>query len=360
VAALGFLKLGIPREAFGPFADVVIFALLACAVRCKEGIFVDSLTAVGLLSMSCCAIRDFVIFRDFGYWAMQPPFTAIAFVVTGVFVAIKKEHMLVQAFWSLRGDRASYDAEWCRVSMDHNEAAALQRLEALTDQIAGECPPSQARQLNRVRSETTYRCEQRLGLAACVARWVLGRLSLADLSFHMRCKSDKSGAGEGGDELNCVDSIPSSVDPRSPVLCLDQLYSQALGVVEILHALCAQWAERAQGSLVSLERGESGVIEGQSMQEAARKWVQLRFLKSPQRAVRKVLTCYLGDASRVVDLCRARILFDRSADIAACLEGIRAAPAVRIVRVKNFMAAGHDSWRTAGFRVGPPLSLYSS
>jgi hypothetical protein len=242
---------------------------------------------------------------------VEPPLTAIAFVATGAVVAIKKEHMLVCAFWSLRADRANYDAEWCRVSLDRGEAAALQRLEALTDQLAGQCSPSQARQLNRVRCETTYRCDERLGLAVCVARW-FGAASLGPTcpSTCAARATRTSPAPRGGGELSCFDSVPSSVDTRSPVLCLDQLYSQALGVVATLHGLCAQWAQGAQGSLVwaqrargrasadtlSLERGESGAIEGQSLQESARKWVQLRFLKSPPRAV---LTCYLGDASRV-------------------------------------------------------------
>ncbi len=49
--------------------------------------------------------------------------------------------------------------------------------------------------------------------------------------------------------------------------------------------------------------------------------------------------------------CRARILSDRTTDMVACLDVVCASPAVRIVLVKNFMAVGHDSWRTAGFRV---------
>jgi hypothetical protein len=45
-------------------------------------------------------------------------------------------------------------------------------------------------------------------------------------------------------------------------------------------------------------------------------------------------------------------VFGGAAGVAACLRAVRAAaPGVEIVRVKNGLCEGHDSWFTAGFRV---------
>ncbi len=46
-------------------------------------------------------------------------------------------------------------------------------------------------------------------------------------------------------------------------------------------------------------------------------------IKAPCRAAWKALTCYGGDVSRVVDICRARIGFGDPAGLLACLAMIR-------------------------------------
>ena len=355
IAAVGFLALDIGRESFAPLSDFLVYGILVVVCARKESMFVDSLTCVGLLSLSCSAVQDFAIFQDFSFWGVSPPMQGIVFLFTGAGFAVIKECMLIRAFYAIRGDRANYDAEWARILADCKEMSALLKLDSLADQIASDCSTQEARQLNRVRVETTYQCQARPPLGECIFWWLVRSIhpSLAEGPSLLRCTSTVGTDSDRDKErdLCCMNSIPGSVDCLSPVQCLDQLYSQALGVVEILHTNCERWASRANGSLVSLERGESGVVDGQSMQQAARKWIQLRFLKSPQRAVIKVLTCYIGDTSRLMDVCRARILFDCVSDIASCLESMRAEPTVHIVRVKNLMATSHDSWGNAGFRV---------
>ena len=84
-----------------------------------------------------------------------------------------------------------------------------------------------------------------------------------------------------------------------------------------------------------------------------------RVVKRPDRAAEKALACYDGDVSRLLDVCRARLVFDGVGGLAACLRAIRAGPAsgppeaeVEVVRVKNWMREDHDQWSTMGFRVG--------
>ena len=125
---------------------------------------------------------------------------------------------------------------------------------------------------------------------------------------------------------------------------------QALGVVALLYARCAEWAAASGGTLTAAEeavRGPPGSME----MPAVAMWIALGGLKSPARAAEKVLTCYSGDVSRLLDVCRARLVFDSAAGAAACLALVAAAPGVRVVRVRNSLREEHDSWSTAGFRV---------
>ena len=81
-------------------------------------------------------------------------------------------------------------------------------------------------------------------------------------------------------------------------------------------------------------------------------WIQRRYIKSPGRAIEKALTCYGGDVSRLVDICRGRIVFDGAAGMLSCVEAILAeAPWVKVVRIRNGMDPRHDPYATAGFRV---------
>ena len=85
----------------------------------------------------------------------------------------------------------------------------------------------------------------------------------------------------------------------------------------------------------------------------------------------KTLACYGGDPSRLLDVCRARLVFDTAA---ALLRGVDAVlggagppetgAAVRIVRVRNGFkeAGGSEAGLALGFRVRirvvcPSLSL---
>lgn len=45
-------------------------------------------------------------------------------------------------------------------------------------------------------------------------------------------------------------------------------------------------------------------------------------LKSPRRAIEKILRAYSGNTSLVLDVCRHRLVFERVADLRRCLECI--------------------------------------
>lgn len=86
--------------------------------------------------------------------------------------------------------------------------------------------------------------------------------------------------------------------------------------------------------------------------EAAAGWIRAGAVKAPLRAIEKGITCFFDDVSWLVDAVRTRVVFEAVGDLAACLRAVRAEePAVEIVRIKNGLFDGHDSWFTAGFRV---------
>ena len=110
------------------------------------------------------------------------------------------------------------------------------------------------------------------------------------------------------------------------------------------------WVARARaGATALLMHG----TQSHGVQAAVRGWIATRFVKNPLRAAGKAASCYRGDVSRLLDVCRARIDFRSVGELAACVRAVAAAsPAARVVRVRNLMRAGEDAWATAGFRVG--------
>lgn len=75
-----------------------------------------------------------------------------------------------------------------------------------------------------------------------------------------------------------------------------------------------------------------------------------RCLKQPGRAMAKALWCYDGDVSRLVDICRVRIVFDTLEDLVACVRLVCAESAAngkgrqvfQIRRIRNSMQPGNN------------------
>ena len=74
-------------------------------------------------------------------------------------------------------------------------------------------------------------------------------------------------------------------------------------------------------------------------------------VKSPARAAEKARLCHGGDASRLADVCRLRILLPGPEAVQECLRSIAEDPGVRVVRVRNSMRPRHGATANAGFRV---------
>ena len=225
----------------------------------------------------------------------------------------------------LSPDQARYDAEWRRLR--RREAASLARLEAAAADAAAACPDGRARQLApRRQGGGPRRGPPQRRLATTFDPEVLG-------------------PAPGG---------------LAPVTSLDRLFAQAAGAAQLLRSACEAWAAASGGEVAgeapdAAETGKGGGDPG-----APPPWALPALgLKPARRAVAKAAFCYQGDPSRLLDICRARIVYGGVAGLLRGLEAVLAGGCagggadhrVRVVRVKNGLRAGNDGSLTAGFRV---------
>jgi len=172
---------------------------------------------------------------------------------------------------------------------------------------------------------------------------------------------------------------------------LDQLYAQAIGLRPILLRKVAFWAAESRGLLRFEARASliqevlaaapvelqpaffplnpededsliSGTIEGSrqlrgfvrwgAVAERAewREYVDWARLKGTERAIEKVLRSYGGDVSRLLDVCRETIVFDKVEDLVSCVQRILLDADVRLARFRNRLDDACDAKGSAGFR----------
>jgi hypothetical protein len=168
------------------------------------------------------------------------------------------------------------------------------------------------------------------------------------LSGSSHCEGAAAHAEDGEGDLRGW--RPGTRDPDRPVSCLTQLYSQAAFAAPLLRAGCKRWASAAGPAAEVFRPGEA--TEGGPVELYGFEWLLREgLLKDPARAAEKALVCYDGDVSRVLDICRARLVCEDVGCVAACLEAMRNDASVRLLHVKNFMSGGPALHHTGGFRV---------
>lgn len=77
------------------------------------------------------------------------------------------------------------------------------------------------------------------------------------------------------------------------------------------------------------------------------RWAQL---KRVDKAINKLTRVYAEDVSKLVDVCRQVIVFEKVQDMVACLDAIDEDPQCRVLRVKNRMQVWSDATESGGFR----------
>jgi hypothetical protein len=353
------LTLNLSAESASPLLAFSIFSTLTGVLCFKEAIFITALLASGLLSLVFRIIDDCTVFDDCAAMARRPPIFPAVLIVIALFFVLKRRRVLTTSLSCVAEDQARRDAEWLRLQQDTVAAIDLADLNDVADQVCTAAGPGPPRQYNRMRVDGVPRHSgqgndgsQLSGLDAPhatpartksfalpqkLSRWQPERRDCAESSATVTAsQAAVIVGGLGGCDLS------------APVTSLDQLYTQAIAVAAELDARCREWLTGCDGEVAGgCAAGEWG-IEG---------LVRAGLLKRPERAAVKALTCYGGDPSRLLDLCRRRLVFGRAADLAVCLGRMAADGAVRIVRVKNHLRANADTRASAGFRVNADGNL---
>jgi hypothetical protein len=329
VVFLGYLTSGYVNESFSPLVYCLFYLAIALVMRFRETQLFIWIIVLALAATFARLVEDCTVFSDCGHWAVSPPTSSLAFLAAGLLLTLSRERFLARCVAAVADDSRRYAAAWERVLADPGEAAALAQIRAAVERVAGRLPPAaDARQhmpsgpISRAGSGWTGRAG----------------FGLSVRSIHARRDSSR-----GGSEAKLEPQPPPQ--PPPPVMSLDQLYAQALGLAPALEARCAEWAAQAGGALrmPAAAADEAGPLFPRAVRRG--------LLKAPGRAIEKALACYGGDASRLLDLCRCRLAFPRAADLARCLAVIEADTGVRVARVSNTLAPDHPARLTAGFRV---------
>uniref|UniRef100_A0A7S0W7E2 Uncharacterized protein n=1 Tax=Hemiselmis tepida TaxID=464990 RepID=A0A7S0W7E2_9CRYP len=146
-----------------------------------------------------------------------------------------------------------------------------------------------------------------------------------------------------------------------PLTSLDTLYNQAAGAELVLRDKVIFWADASKG-LFPLQKDRS-LDRGQSFDGGEQTWIRVNGqdidsmemvkwpkIKTPERAIEKLMRSYGGDVSRLVDVSRQTIVFESLDDLASCFIAICRDSEVDIVRVKNRLDTGYRSSASAGYR----------
>lgn len=121
--------------------------------------------------------------------------------------------------------------------------------------------------------------------------------------------------------------------------------AQARGLDVLLRHKVERWALRSNA--LALEKCEDGhapeykrwseVLAGRSKE--AVKWATI---KPADRAIQKILHSYKGNVSRLLDICRQRMVFETVQDLNVGLRRILQDEDVVICRVRNYLDVSHQ------------------
>ena len=252
--------------------------------------------------------------------------------------ALRRARLLIE------GDRARYDAAWALVLQAQQDDCNLlaAKMSNLEDSLPRSAPRQTGRQIVGLGSN----------LEATVALTSSGCLAQAlELATGLIPGARKKQSCQGSGRIHPATQTDTCDVARSPLRSLDQLYVQATCLRPILMHKVGGWiAGGGNHGRVSVGTQISSalfVCLGAAGDAAVSRPC---CLKSPMRAVEKLVRSYGQDASRLLDVCRQAIVFDNLRGLIDCLDIVISDPDVRVVRVKNRYQTGYNSTLSGGYR----------
>ena len=342
VSFAGFLSLHMPMEAFYPGCCCPGYALLALALAYRDRWLCESMLASGLFFLAARAVNDCVVFEDCAYLLAYPPVIQAAIAALGAHFVWLRRRTVREIMGCVAVDWAEFCRVWDEVAALAENRQIFVRLQELSDGCVRDA--ARPRQFNRLRSSEQGRKSSLERVCSDVtpgSAWYNTNSFRAAMSSF---KSEKREVPEGA-TFEVPATLPAT--QGDPVRSVCQLYSQALCVAPILFSACSDWAARSGGWL---DREQVDYTPSRLFPETLQRWMLAGVIKEPGRAIAKLLACYDGDVSCLLDVCRCRIVFDSVAGMARCLEVVAGPGPAHVVRVKNGLAAGHDAAASGGFR----------
>ena len=326
VCAGGYVLVGLPREALHTACQAASWVVWTALLQSTYlGTFLV-LIIFGAARIICRVSSDCLLFSDCEYLAYDPPLLGSACILMGSALVCLRSQSIRKALAEIEPSAIAFDREWDRLSHSPEHLDSLAKLE---------------------RSEAMIRTR-------------MGKMDDVRQSLHPA-------------QRGC--------SRQTAVADLNQLYAQAIGMTPILCSACACWAAESGGELdyscdeqatenkgpekkdclgsrleEACTRAEEDIMNNatrlqDSITEIIACWTKRGTLKDVRRAADKAVACYGGDVSRILDICRQRIVFTSVSGIADCLGRIAAAwPTVRVLLIKNSLRPDHDPRMTAGFR----------
>ena len=356
---------GMAREALVPLASAVACCGFGAALCLAEQHLPLVVACAGALGLSWRVAVDCAAFRDCPNLADDPPLGWLLLAGLGG-AALCWRRQNVRAVRDA-GARPELERVWAEFRQHEQEG-----LRALSDflpvvllSVAG----ARARQLNRAAPGP--------GQSGAKDHGKSSERTAGNWSWHggsvMSSRSSGSGRSFGSRQqrraVQASDLFPwrnrdwahlvgaygqgggrfGPVDAANPVSSLDQLYHQAWGLVGLMHAEVSKLAQQCAAVLdepvpvtaaVEAAAAARAASEGRlsALPASMQAWVDRNYIKNPNRATEKALLCYSGDVSKLLDVCRGRLLFDDASSILSCLQCIAHSSALKILRVKDYIS----------------------
>ena len=224
----------------------------------------------------------------------------------------------VRALSKIVADRAAFDSAWNLVlALDCQAAITSKRLCEAATRLAACVPSAPVRQCYARRSALRRTSIHR------VESWL-----------NLRIGSGPS-SGNAGVDTPCINN-------------LEHLIEQAILMSTFLMIKSKELANAANGGVLSTMATAKGDA---SSEPAVSRLSQRPCVKTVDRAIEKVQTCYGNDPSLLLDCCRQSIVFKNLDDVILCLEAVEKDESLEVVRVMNTMDLSLRS--LTGFRSGP-------
>ena len=349
---VGFMSIAARKEALYPCLLSIGFSLMLFTLLTSERSIVDRLPFLGMWFLTSRVLNDTVVFADPDYLRCYPPVLPCTLVVVGAYLAWNKRVLTHRISAGIARDRPAFDAAWDDVKGSDESAAALARISALADAMNRCC------EVDAHGSVLLQRCRPKQADARGSDLWAQpGTTTTVDSEgWHRPDRKPGQAARPAASWIGRGPPTARVTEMGPPVTSLDQLYSQAMLAAPTLLSLCRQWADLSAGRLDHdpgpdpWAGGAGGAAEAESLPPLLRQLVRARAVKPPAAAAAKAAACYGGEAARLLDVCRCRIVCDSAAGVARALAAVAGSPAARVVRVRNGLCDAHDPWAAGGFR----------